>query len=142
MTQGQERSPRCLGCLNFTGFSPLARPEEWDPDQIDEEHLFTCRAFPWGIPEALLAHQQTHHHPLPDQEGAFVYEPREGATLSVAQAAARLGCSERSVRRYLARGLMWGLRRGGRWWLSPEEVRLLRRPGQRRRIPPGFFRPL
>jgi hypothetical protein len=136
-----ERSPRCLGCLNFTGFAPLTQPEDWDPDQ-DAEHVLTCRAFPWGIPEDVLSHRLAHHRPLAGQEGAFLYDPREPASLGVAEAAEALGCSARSVRRYLGSGLMWGVRRAGRWQVSPEEVRLFWRPGTKRRgIPPGFFRP-
>jgi hypothetical protein len=137
-----ERDPRCLGCLNFTGFAPVEPPDGyWDPDQ-EEEHVFTCRAFPGGIPEEILHHRLPHTRPLPGQEGQRVYEPREPATLVVAEAARLIGCSPSTVRRYLKGGLIWGVKRGRGWFICPEEVRLLRRPGVRGpKIPPGFFRP-
>jgi hypothetical protein len=141
MDRDRERSPRCLGCLNFTGFSPLNPPEGFDPDQ-EEEHVFTCHAFPGGIPEEVLSHRQHHSRRLPGQEGDHLYRPREPASLSVAAAAELIGCSAATVRRYLKGGLIWGVKRGREWFICQEEVRLLRRPGARRRtVPPGFFRP-
>jgi excisionase family DNA binding protein len=139
--KGFSRSPRCLGCLNFTGFAPACPPDGfWDPDQ-EEEHLFTCKAYPEGIPEEVLSHRKAHHAPLPGQQGDFVYSPRE-AVVSVVQAAGVLGASASTVRRWLRAGLLWGVRARRGWLLTSEELRTFRRPGTRRRgIPPGFFRP-
>jgi len=135
------RSPRCLGCVHFTGFAPLGPPEAWDPDR-EEEHALTCLAFPRGIPEGVLGHQLTHHGPLPGQEGAYAYDPRDGATLSTKEAARLAGCSAATIRRYLRAGLLWGVKRGGCWLICGEEIRLLRRPGGRVGLPPGFLRPV
>jgi hypothetical protein len=138
----RDREPRCLGCLNFTGFSPLTSPEDFFPDPDEAEEVPTCHAFPGGIPAEILSHQLPHYRRLPGQEGDFVYEPREPASLSVGQAAEIIGCSAAGVRRYLRLGLIWGVKRGRGWLMTPEEVRLFRRPGARRYvIPPGFFRP-
>jgi len=137
------RSPRCLGCANFTGFAPACPPEGlWDPDHEDFfEHVFTCKAFPEGIPEELLNHLTPHHKQLPGQQGDFRYQPRE-AVVSVVQAAQVLGSSASTVRRWLKTGLLWGVRTRRGWLLTQEELRTFRRPGTRRRgIPPGFFKP-
>ncbi len=144
MSRERERTPRCLGCLHFTGFSPLTPSEEaWDPDQELLDHVFTCQAFPGGIPAEVLEHRRPHHGPLPGQEGGWRYEPREEATLTCAQAAREVGCSAATIGRYLRSGLLWGLKRGGRWFVCEGELRLLVRPGRRaRKIPPGFFRPV
>jgi hypothetical protein len=134
-----QRAPRCLGCLNFTGFSPVTPPDDFFPD-LDIEHVFTCRAFPGGIPADILGHRLPHYRPHPGQEGERVYEPREPAEVAAGKAAGLIGCSPRTVRGYLTSGLLWGVKRGGRWMLCAEEIRLFRRPGSRRRaIPPGFF---
>lgn len=137
------RAPRCLGCLNFTGFSPQGLSDDFfcDPER-QEEHVPTCLAFPTGIPADILSHRRPHYRPESGQEGAHVFRPRAAATLSCAEAAAQVGCSASTLRGYLRSGLLWGVKEGRVWRVSRDEVRLLRRPGHRGGIvPPGFLMP-
>lgn len=48
--------PRCLSCHHF-----------------NEGGVFTCRAFPGGIPDEILMNDEPHNQVLEGQEGSFTY---------------------------------------------------------------------